>query len=150
MNEVLLMQQIEKLDINFKLAILNKLPERFAYWKLLGLKLVDVERGWAKMLLPFSEKITNALGISHGGALFSLADSAGSIAAVSMASKGEITTTIEMKINYIKPFSKGNAIAEARIIHFGKSLVLADVDVKNEEGILIAKGTGNFLRKIRN
>lgn len=96
------MQQIEKLDINFKMAILNKLSERLAYWKLLGLELVDVERGWAKMLLPFSEKITNALGISHGGALFSLADSAGSIAAVSIASKGEITTTIEMTVGDVR------------------------------------------------
>jgi acyl-CoA thioesterase len=140
--------QIEKLDLNFKKAILNKLPDKLPFWKLLGLELIDVERGWAKMLLPFSEKLTNALGISHGGALFSLADSAGSIAAVSIATKGEFVTTIEMKINYIKPFIRGDAAAEAKIVHCVKSLAFVDVNIKDDEGNIIAKCAGNFLRKI--
>jgi len=137
----------EPLDANFKKALLNRLPARMAFWTLLGIEFVDVERGWAKMRMPFAEKLTNSAGIGHGGALFTLADSAGSMALVSMAAKGEVVTTVEMKINFLKPFAGGEVVAEARILHCGKRTALGDVELKNERGGLIAKGSATFLRK---
>ncbi len=137
----------EPLNPNFKDALLNRLPERMAFWRLLGIEFVDVERGWAKMRMPFAEKLTNSAGISHGGALFTLADSAGSMALVSMAAKGEVVTTVEMKINFLKPFDNGEAVAEARILHCGKTTALGDVEIKDRNGILIAKCSATFLRQ---
>lgn len=135
------------LDPKFKEALLTRLPNRMPFWKLLGIEFVDVGRGWAKMRLPFSDKLTNSLGIAHGGGLFTLADSAGSMALVSMIDKGEVVTTIEMKINYLKPLDTGEALAEARIIHCGKTTAFGEIDVKDADGTLIAKGVATFLRK---
>ena len=137
----------EPLNANFKKALLNRLPERMAFWQLLGIEFVDVDRGWAKMRMPFAQKLTNSAGISHGGALFTLADSAGSMALVSMAAKGDVVTTVEMKINFLKPFEGGEVVAEASILHCGKSTALADVEVKDQDGVLIAKGSATLLRK---
>lgn len=131
----------------FKEALLKTLPDRMPFWKLLGIEFVDVGRGWAKMRLPFSSKLTNSLGIAHGGSLFTLADSAGSMALVSMVEKGEVVTTVEMKINYLRPLKKGEALAEATIIHCGKTTAFGDIEVKDAEGTLIAKGMATFLRK---
>ena len=141
------MPQEQPLNPNFKHALLQRLPERMAFWKLLGIEFVDVEKGRAKMRLPFDPKLTNSTGASHGGALFTLADSAGSMALVSMAAKGEVVTTVEMKINFLKPFTGGEAVAEATILHCGKSTALGDVEIKDGEGALIAKGSATFLRK---
>jgi uncharacterized protein (TIGR00369 family) len=141
------MQNSEPLNASFKEALLNRLPARMAFWQLLGIEFVDVERGWAKMRMPFAEKLTNSAGIGHGGALFTLADSAGSMALVSMVAKGEVVTTVEMKINFLRSFSSGEVVAEARILHCGKTTALGDIDIKDEGGTLIAKGTATFLRK---
>jgi uncharacterized protein (TIGR00369 family) len=141
------MQDNEPLNSNFKDALLNRLPDRMPFWNLLGIEFVDVERGWAKMRMPFAQKLTNSAGISHGGALFSLADSAGSMALVSMAARGEVVTTVEMKINFLKPFDGGEVVAEASILHCGKTTVLGEIDLKNENNDLIAKATATFLRK---
>ena len=137
----------ELLNPNFKKALLNRLPERMAFWNLLGIEFVDVERGWARMRMLFAEKLTNSTGVSHGGALFTLADSAASMALVSMAAKGEVVTTVEMKINFLKPFTGGEAVAEARILHCGKTTALGDVEIKDMNGSLIAKGSATLLRK---
>ncbi|MCG6909215.1 MAG: PaaI family thioesterase [Deltaproteobacteria bacterium] len=137
----------ETISANFKAALLNRLPERMPFWKLLGIEFMDVGKGWARMRLQFAEKLTSSLGIGHGGALFALADSAGSMALVTLMEKGEMVTTIEMKINYIKPFTGGFAVAEATILHCGKKTALGDVEIRDGKGILLAKGSGTFLRR---
>jgi uncharacterized protein (TIGR00369 family) len=141
------MHDDKPLEPNFKKALLTKLPDRMPFWKLLGIEFVDVGRGWAKMRMPFSEKLTNSLGIAHGGGLFALADSAGSMALVGMVEKGEFVTTIEMKINYLKPLDKGEVVAEAVIIHCGKTTAFGEIDLKDGDGHLVAKGLATFLRK---
>ena len=135
------------LNPNFRNALLNRLPERMAFWNLLGIAFVEVERGRAKMCMPFTEKLTNSTGAGHGGALFTLADSAASMALVSMAAKGEVVTTVEMKINFLKPFTHGEVVAEARILHCGKKTALGDVEIRDQAGALIAKGSATLLRK---
>lgn len=141
------MRHNEPINPNFKDALLNRLPERMAFWTLLGIAFVDVETGWAKMRMPFADKLTNSAGIGHGGALFTLADSAASMALVSMAAKGEVVTTVEMKINFLKPFGKGEVVAEARILHCGRTTALGDVEIRDAGGTLIAKGSATLLRR---
>ena len=141
------MQHYEPLNPNFKEALLNRLPDRMPFWKLLGIEFVDVAKGWAKMCIPFAEKLTNSTGVSHGGALFTLADSAASMALVSMAARGEVVTTVEMKINFIRPFDGGDVVAEASILHCGKTTALGDIELRDESGNLIAKGSATLLRK---
>jgi uncharacterized protein (TIGR00369 family) len=141
------MHDVKPLEPNFKKALLTRLPDRMAFWKLLGIEFVDVGKGWAKMRMPFSHKLTNSTGAAHGGGIFTLADSASSMALVSMIEKGEVVTTVEMKINFLRPLEKGGALAEARIIHCGRTTALGDVEVKDTSGTLIAKGMATFLRK---
>ena len=141
------MQHRETLNDNFKKALLERLPDRMPFWKLLGIEFLDVEKGWARMRLPFDQKLTNSAGISHGGALFTLADSAGSMALVSMANKGEVVTTVEMKLNFLRPFTGGAVEAEGTILHCGKRTALGDVELKDAHGNLVAKGSATFLRQ---
>ncbi|MDD5711849.1 MAG: PaaI family thioesterase [Smithellaceae bacterium] len=139
------MTDYEELNPSFRKALLEKIQESAPYWKLLGMELVDVKKGWAKVRLPFDRKLIHPLGIAHGGAIFSPADSAVAMALIGLVERDEIFTTIEMKINYLKPFADGEIIAEARIVYRGTKTALGDVEVTNEKGELVAKGLATYM-----
>jgi acyl-CoA thioesterase len=67
------------------------------------------------------------------------------MAFIGMVDRDEVFTTIEMKIHYLKPFTGGDLIAEASIIHKGSKIVLGDVEVRNGNGDLVAKGLATYL-----
>ena len=139
------MPDYEALPPNFKRALLEKAKSKQPFWRLLGIQLVDVKKGWAQLRLPFSEKLIHPYGIIHGGATFSLADSAVAMALLGLVGKNEQFTTVEMKINYLRPVDKGEMTAEAIILEKGKNIVLGDVTVTNEEGGLIAKCLATYM-----
>ena len=115
------------------------------YWSLLGIELVDLKKGWAKVRLPFNKKLVHPMGIAHGGAIFSPADSAVAMALIGLVEKGDDFVTIEMKINYLATFTEGEIIAEAKVIHKGRNTALGDIEVRNEKGELIAKALATYM-----
>ena len=139
------MIEYEELDPKFKKLIIEKMKTESPYWSLLGMELVDIKKGWAKVRLPFDKKIVHPLGVAHGGAIFSPADSAVAMALIGMVQEDESFATIEMKINYIAPFEKGEIIAEAKLIHKGRNTALGDIEVRNGQGDLIAKALATYM-----
>jgi len=138
------MANYEELAPRFKAAILNWMKTKNPFWSLLGMELVEVKKGWAKVRLPFNENLTNAIGLMHGGAIFSPADSAVGMALVGLIDQDENISTLEMKINYLKPVSGGELMAEARIIHKGNQTAVGDVEVRDANDTLIAKGLATY------
>ncbi len=139
------MTHYEDLLPKFKETLLTRMQEESPYWTLLGLEIADIKKGWAKVRLPFARKLVHPLGIAHGGAIFSAADSAVAMALIGLVERDETFTTVEMKINYLRPFDKGEIMAEARIIHRGGKTALGDVEVRNGDGTLIAKGLATYM-----
>ena len=95
--------------------------------------------GYAKLTLDFNDRLTHPFGYLHGGAIASLADSAGINAVLSLIGDNEKALTLEMKINYFKPAGNITIYAEGRAIYKGKQFAVSDVDVKNVTRQLIAK-----------
>ncbi len=139
------MKVYEDISPRFKNALIHTMKTKAPFWSLLGMELVDVKKGWAKVKLPFAKGLSQPLGIAHGGAIFSPADSAIAIALLSLIEKDETITTVEMKINYIKPFKKGEITAEAEISHKGHRTALGEVIVKDNQNALVAKGTATYM-----
>jgi acyl-CoA thioesterase len=131
--------EYEELAQNFRRALMKKIKSSQPYWTLLGIEMLDVKKGWAKLQLPFAKELTHPYGIAHGGVIFSLADSAVAMALLGLVEKGERFTTVEMNINYVSPFKEGNITAEARIVNKGSRIALGDVDVGDDQGGLVAK-----------
>ena len=138
------MADYEELAPRFKAAILHWMKTKNPFWSLLGMELVAVKKGWAKVRLPYNEKLTNAIGLMHGGAIFSPADSAVGMALVGLIGRNENISTLEMKINYLKPVRSGQLIAEAKIIHKGSQTAVGDVEVRDEQDVLIARGLATY------
>jgi len=58
---------------------------------------------------------------------------------------GERVTTVEMKINFLAAVTDGELIGESRILQKGKQLALADMEVKDGKGKLVAKGLATYM-----
>lgn len=138
------MSEYEELDPRFREYLLNRMRKNNPFWSLIGMEIILVKKGWAKIRLPFAEKLVNSAGVVHGGAIFSPADSAVGMALAGMLNKDENISTLEMKINYLKPFSGGEIVAEARIIHKGSQTAVGDVEVRDENGDVVAKGLATY------
>lgn len=137
--------KFEAVSPNFKKALMDKAQRVHPFWNLLGMELADVQKGWAIVRLPFEKKLTHADGIAHGGAIFSAADAAVAMALIGLIERHETMVTIEMKLNYLKPFAKGILLAEATIVQRGRRTALGEVDVKDQEGKMLAKGMATYM-----
>ena len=116
--------------------------DTFSQW--LGIKILNVEEGFAQIGMTISGDMLNGHGIAHGGISFSLADSAFAFAS---NSHGKKAVSIETSINHLKPVLEGDElIATAEKEHISKSLgqYLVRVHRSNE---LIALFKGVVFRK---
>jgi acyl-CoA thioesterase len=138
------MVEHEELAPRFKAAIEDWMKNKNPFWALLGLELMEIKKGRAMVRLPIDKKLTNAIGMVHGGAIFSAADSAVGMALVGMVSRNENISTLEMKINYMKPVKGKEIIATAKIIHRGAQTAIGDVEVRDEKQNLISKGLATY------
>ena len=107
--------------------------------KLLGFKLVAIKPGEAVVEFEATEAHANPMGTLHGGVLCDIADAAMGIAYASTLGDGESFTTLELKINFLRPFRNGTLVATARMVKTGRTIGLAECDVTDSEGRLIAR-----------
>lgn len=59
--------------------------------------------------------------------------------------QGNLTSTVEFKINYVRPVKLGEEITgTGKVVHKGKSLIISSAEVRNAKGEMIALGQGTF------
>jgi len=117
----------------------RKVANSSPYHRLLGIEATEIRGGESRIQMLFKQELTHPYGIVHGGAIASLADSAVAMALISLVEPKDRITTIEFKINFFVPVSKGELKAHAKIIHKGSKTAVGDVEVINEGGELVAK-----------
>ena len=107
--------------------------------ELVGFRLLSVENGKAVFELEAGPQHANPMGTLHGGVLCDVADAAMGIAYASTLADGESFTTLELKINFLRPFRTGTLTASARMVKSGRTIGLAECDVTDADGRLIAR-----------
>lgn len=115
------------------------------FYKLMGMELKELDRGFARVALPFRKELTQVYGRVHGGAIAALADTAVAFSLMTSIEPGQKITTVEFKINYLKPVSDGTIFGESRVVSQGRRLAIADMEVKNDAGELLAKGMATYM-----
>ena len=91
------------------------------------------------------ERHANPMGTLHGGVLCTIADSAMGMAFASTLARGESFTTLEIKINYLRPAWRTHLVADARVVKRGRDVGLTECDVLDGEGALIAHATSTCM-----
>jgi uncharacterized protein (TIGR00369 family) len=113
--------------------------------ELIGVDLVRADSGEATAQMEAGEQHSNPMGTIHGGILCDLADAAMGMAYYSTLETGESFTTLELKINFLRPFRTGKLVAHGRVVSRGKTVGMAECDVADEDGRLIAKATSTCM-----
>jgi uncharacterized protein (TIGR00369 family) len=114
--------------------------------KLLGFMIVRDEHGRTAMELEATEAHANPMGTPHGGVLCDLADAAMGVAYRSTLAAGESSTTLELKINFLRPVWKAKLRADARVVSAGKSVGLIECEVFDSRERLVARASSTCLR----
>ena len=81
--------------------------------KLIGLELLEADEGRALFRLRAEDRHKNPMGTIHGGVLCDLADAAMGCAFATTIAPGQTYTTLELSINFLKPFWTGTEVRSA-------------------------------------
>src|ERR1700740_2816444 len=90
--------------------------------RLIGFTLTEVEPGRAVVVLEADGRHANPMGTVHGGILCDIADAAMGIAYAATLDEGETFTTLELKINFLRPVWKERLRAAGKVVKRGKSV----------------------------
>jgi uncharacterized protein (TIGR00369 family) len=109
--------------------------------------LAEVEEGRAVFTLTPSEFHYNPIGVVHGGVAATLLDSAMGCAVHSLLPAGTGYTTLELKVNLLRPMTRdtGPVRAEATVLHSGSRTALAEARLVDAAGKLLAHATSTCL-----
>lgn len=110
---------------------------------LIGMVIMEVSEGRVVFTAEPAEYHYNPLGAVHGGIAATLLDSAMGCAVQSMLPHGGGYTTLELKVNYLRPMTSktGTVYAEGKIIHVGGQTATAEARLMDASGKLYAHGT---------
>jgi uncharacterized protein (TIGR00369 family) len=97
------------------------------------------------MWLDVEERHANPMGTVHGGILCDLADAAMGSAYFSTLDEGESFTTLELKINFLRPFWTGRLTAHGRVVSRGRTIGMTECGVEDADGRLIARATATCM-----
>jgi uncharacterized protein (TIGR00369 family) len=112
---------------------------------LIGFTLAEVEPGRAVVALAADRRHANPMGTVHGGVLCDIADAAMGIAYAATLDEDETFTTLELKINFLKPVRSGLLVATGRLVKGGRSIGLVECDVVDDKDRLVARASSTCM-----
>jgi uncharacterized protein (TIGR00369 family) len=113
--------------------------------ELIGFERLTFGDGKCTMRLEAGPQHANPMGTLHGGILCDLADGAMGMAFFTTCGESESFTTLELKINFLRPFWTGTLLAHGRVVSRGRTVGMTECDVVDENDRLIAKATSTVM-----
>lgn len=117
--------------------------DRFA--RMAGVEISEVRPGYARVTMKVEDKHLNSVDITHGGAVFTVADTAFALAS---NSHGQIALALNMSINFLKATRAGSVLtATATEDKLTNRTGLYRITVEDETGDLVSVAEGLVYRK---
>jgi len=111
-------------------------------WAVAGIAMAEAERGRVTLRGRPTGDHTNGIGSIHGGWAATILDSAMATAVQSQLNQAAAYTTVELKISFIRPIAPGmNVTAMGKVINAGRRLMVAEGQIHDDTGRLLAHGT---------
>lgn len=118
--------------------ILDAVP----FARTLGMTITTLDPDEVRCRLDWSPERTTTGGALNGGALMALADNTGGLLAFLNLPEGSAgTSTISSSTNFLRGVREGHVEAVARLIHKGRSTIVAETELRDAQGRLVAKVT---------
>jgi uncharacterized protein (TIGR00369 family) len=147
-------------EIESQLNMVREVYDNLPFNRLLGLKVafIEIDRTGFEFSMKY-ELIGNTVhGILHGGVISGVLDATGGMTATASAmermqglSKNEIATriarigTIDMRVDYLRPGKGIQFYSTGTVMRTGRKVAVTRMELKNQENLLIAVGTGTYI-----
>jgi uncharacterized protein (TIGR00369 family) len=117
------------------------LLEAMPFAGLVGIEITSADPERVTATLRWSPERCTAGGVLHGGAIIALADTAGGLLAFLNVPEGATTTTISSSTQFTRGLRKGEATATSLVLHRGRTTIVVETDVVDDEGRLASRVT---------
>jgi uncharacterized protein (TIGR00369 family) len=111
----------------------------------LGARISEAEPGRVVIELEAGPQHRHGGGVVQGGVITQIADAAMGMSLGTLQEDGLWNTTIELKINFIRPVITGRIRAVGRVVEMKKTLFFSEADVLDEQGRLVAKASSTCM-----
>ncbi len=114
--------------------------------KMIGMKLVAMKPDEATIEIEMRDQLRQPHGLLHGGVTATLIDTAMAFAVITVLTKEEKASTVDLNVYYLRPHTDGKIFCTAKIIKAGKRLLTVSAEVANEQGKLIATALSTYTK----
>jgi uncharacterized protein (TIGR00369 family) len=111
----------------------------------LGAQITESEPGRVVLELEAGPQHRHGGGVVQGGVITQIADAAMGMSLATLQEDGMWNTTIELKINFIRPVVSGRIRAIGRVVGMKQTLLFSEADVLDEVGRLVAKASSTCM-----
>lgn len=111
----------------------------------LGARITESEPGRVVLEVEAGPQHRHGGGVMQGGVITQIADAAMGMSLATLQEDGTWNTTIELKINFIRPVVSGRIRAVGRVLEMTELLLFSEADVIDERGKLVARASSTCL-----
>jgi uncharacterized protein (TIGR00369 family) len=119
------------------------------FWQYLGIEVVDVREGWARLRVRVRDELRNAPGAPvHGAVYAALVDAAVgcALSTVNEASGGGVgQTTLDLNVTYLAAARGSEIYGEGTLLKRGRTIAFGDVRVTDADGTPVAVGRATYM-----
>lgn len=126
----------------FAANVLHSLP----FAQLMGMRLIDLQKGVAVISLDIRDDLKQPNGILHGGVTATLIDTAMAFAVRTHLAPTQPTATIDLTVHYLRPHISGTITCTAKVVRAGKRIFTLSADVVNGSAKHIATAVSTYTR----
>ncbi len=110
--------------------------------ELVGGRLLEVDEGRVVLEVPVGEEHYNLIGTAHGGLAATMIDTAAGCAVYSTLGVGQRWTSINLSLEFVRSMDDTTGVVrcEGRVVQAGRRLGIADAEIRDPGGKLIARG----------
>jgi uncharacterized protein (TIGR00369 family) len=131
------------------LALARERTRQNRFWQHLGIEVVDVKEGWARLRVVVRDDLRNAPGAPvHGGVYAALVDASVGCALSTLnadSAGGVGQTTLDLNVSYLAGARGGEIFAEAGLVKRGRSIAFGESRITDADGTLLALGRATYM-----
>lgn len=120
-------------------GLLNAKPD--GWMQTIGARITEAEPGRVVLELQAGPEHRHGGGVVQGGVIAQIADAAMGMSLATLQEDGIWNTTIELKINFLRPVREGRLRAVGRVVEIKQSLLFSEADVLDDRGRLVARAS---------
>lgn len=136
-----------------ELEILRGIMEQMIpFNRVLGIELTEARPGFARLEIPYRDELIGdpVRPALHGGVISALLDTCGGAACWTEIDPADRLSTVDLRVDYLRPGRKSRLVAEGRVIRMGNHVGVADIVAFHpdapDEPVAHGKGVYNIRR----